>query len=103
MKCSHCGQAIKGTKTDSEDVWRARLALAFDGVDLEGEMVKAKRWIMLHPDRKFTRLFFERWLSRADVRIREAAQWTGVQMGDAAEERRKELAELDLMPRRRQA
>jgi hypothetical protein len=104
VKCPHCGAVIKKRSTpgsESEEAWRARLLLAFPGVDIDGEMAAARRWIILHPGRSLTRRFVENWLHKAMRpelwKVYPPAPpentWQGIQVGDPEAERR-ELAAL---------
>lgn len=92
----------RGTRSQpTAEEWRALLPGLFPGVNIDEEMAKARRWIVLHPGRMFTRRFVENWLGKAD-RVVEAAGdgWTGISVGDHEADKR-ELAALQ--PQRRRA
>ena len=71
------------------------------GVNVAEEFDKAQLWIALHPERQFTRRFFERWLTRADRKVngkghtngKPFKRMTGMDRMEPGEEEAKRIAD----------
>ena len=44
---------------------------AYQGIDIDREVGKAKAWLQLHPDRKLTMRFIMKWLSRCEPVLKQ--------------------------------
>lgn len=70
--------------TDEE--WWEGLKKIYRGVDLDAEKRKAEAWLLRHSGRRFTRKFFDNWLSKKDGDISVQAPSTTTSEGHFGKE-----------------